>query len=362
MNASVMCPSPLHGGVAARYSSEAADETGRTLRTQSWPDVSVVVPTYRRPAMLANCLAALCAQQFAPHRYEIVVCDDGPDDATRACVERFAREKAPRGLEVHYLPVTRTQGPAGARNAGWQYARASLIAFTDDDTLADPHWLTAGVAALAQGATAAAGTIVVPLPSPPDLPTDYEADASGLARAEFATANVFVTRAALVATGGFDERFTSAWREDSDLQFTLLTAGGQIVRARDAVVVHPVRPARWGVSIAQQKKSQFDALLYRKHPELFRTRIRSRPPLLYYAILCAALLAIGGSFADQPMLAGAGLSAWCGLTGYFCARRLRGRNHGWRHVAEMLWTSIPIPFLSIYWRLYGAIRFKVFFP
>ncbi|MGF6367580.1 glycosyltransferase involved in cell wall biosynthesis [Paraburkholderia sp. RAU6.4a] len=362
MNASVMCPSPLHGGVAARYSSEDADETGRTLRTQSWPDVSVVVPTYRRPAMLANCLAALCAQQFAPHRYEIVVCDDGPDDATRACVERFAREMAPRGLELHYLPVTRTQGPAGARNAGWQYARASLIAFTDDDTLPDPHWLTAGVAALAQGATAAAGTIVVPLPSPPDLPTDYEADASGLARAEFATANVFVTRAALVATGGFDERFTSAWREDSDLQFTLLTAGGQIVRARDAVVVHPVRPARWGVSIAQQKKSQFDALLYRKHSELFRTRIRSRPPLLYYAILCAAVLAIGGSFADQPMLAGAGLSAWCGLTGYFCARRLRGRNHGWRHVAEMLWTSIPIPFLSIYWRLYGAIRFKVFFP
>jgi hypothetical protein len=28
----------------------------------------------------------------------------------------------------------------------------------------------------------------------------------------------------------------------------------------------------------------------------------------------------------------------------------------------MVWTSIPIPFLSIYWRLYGAVRFKVFFP
>ncbi|NUY34378.1 glycosyltransferase [Paraburkholderia sp. JPY303] len=362
MNASVMCPAPLHGGVAARYSSEDAEETGRTLHSPSWPDVSVVVPTYRRPQMLANCLNALCAQQFAPHRYEIVVCDDGPDDATRACVERFAREQAPHGLEVHYLPVTRTQGPAGARNAGWQYARASLIAFTDDDTLPDPHWLTAGVAALASGATAAAGRIVVPLPELPELPTDYEADASGLARAEFATANVFVRRAALVATGGFDERFTSAWREDSDLQFTLLTAGGQIVRARDAVVVHPVRPARWGVSIAQQKKSQFDALLYRKHPELFRTRIGSRPPLLYYAILAAALLAIGGGFADLPILAGAGVIAWCWLTGYFCARRLRGRNHGWRHVAEMIWTSILIPFLSIYWRLYGAIRFKVFFP
>jgi glycosyltransferase involved in cell wall biosynthesis len=259
---------------------------------------------------------------------------------------------------VRYVPVTRTQGPAGARNAGWRQARAPLIAFTDDDTLPDPHWLTAGVAALAGGAAAAAGTIVVPRP---DCPTDYEADASGLERAEFATANVFVTRAFLVATGGFDERFTSAWREDSDLQFTLLRAGGEIVRAADAVVVHPVRPARWGVSIAQQKKSQFDALLYRKHPALFRARIRARPPLLYYAILCAALTALFGGLADHAV-AVAGLLMWIALTGYFCAIRLRGRDRSWRHIAEMAWTSVPIPFLSIYWRLYGAIRFKVFFP
>ena len=77
----------------------------------------------------------------------------------------------------------------------------------------------------------------------PERPTDYEADASGLARAEFATANVFVKRAALALVNGFDERFTSAWREDSDLQFALLATGGRIVRAPDALVIHPVRPA-----------------------------------------------------------------------------------------------------------------------
>jgi glycosyltransferase involved in cell wall biosynthesis len=323
------------------------------------PDVSVVVPTYRRPAMLDACLAALCRQDLSASRYEILVCDDGPDDATQTCVERVAIAQAARGLSVRYLPVTRTQGPAGARNAGWREARAPLIAFTDDDTLPAPHWLTAGVAALAGGAAAAAGTIVVPRP---DCPTDYEADASGLERAEFATANVFVTRAFLVATGGFDERFTSAWREDSDLQFTLLRAGGEIVRAADAVVVHPVRPARWGVSIAQQKKSQFDALLYRKHPALFKARIRARPPLLYYAILCAALTALLGGLAHHTAVALMGLLTWFVLTGYFCAMRLRGRDRSWRHLAEMAWTSIPIPFLSIFWRLYGAIRFKVFFP
>jgi GT2 family glycosyltransferase len=257
--------------------------------------------------------------------------------------------------------MCRSRAPRGppARNAGWQQARSPLIAFADDDTLPDPHWLSAGVAALAHGAAAASGTIVVPLPA---LPTDYEADASGLERAEFATANAFVARTFLVSTGGFDERFTSAWREDSDLQFTLMQAGGEIVRAPEAVVVHPVRPARRGVSIAQQKKSQFDALLYKKHPQLFRSRIRTTPPLLYYAILCAALASLVAALAGDLPAALTAMVAWLALTGYFCVMRLRGRDRSWRHIAEMAWTSIPIPFLSIYWRLYGAFRFKVFFP
>ncbi|MFL9912946.1 glycosyltransferase family 2 protein [Paraburkholderia sp. RL17-337-BIB-A] len=321
-------------------------------------DVSVVVPTYRRSALLAACLAALCEQDFPAGRYEILVCDDGPDEATRACVERLAEAQAARGLAVRYVPVTRTQGPAGARNAGWQQARSPVIAFTDDDTLPDRHWLTGGVAALAHGAAAATGAIVVPLPP---RPTDYEADASGLERAEFSTANAFVVRSFLAAAGGFDERFTSAWREDSDLQFTLMQAGGEIVRVPEALVVHPVRPARWGVSIAQQKKSQFDALLYRKHPELFRTRIRTTPPLLYYAILCTTLTALCAVFAGGAAIALTALFAWLVLTGWFCAMRLRGRDRSWQHIAEMALTSIPIPLLSIFWRLYGAFRFKVLF-
>jgi GT2 family glycosyltransferase len=322
-------------------------------------EVSVVIPTYRRAQMLAACLAALCRQDLAPNRYEVIVCDDGPDHETRDCVARVARAQASRGLAVRYVPVTRTQGPAGARNAGWRQASGTVIAFTDDDTLPERHWLAAGIAALAHGAAAAAGRIVVPLP---ELPTDYEADTSGLEQAEFATANVFVARKFLVAAGGFDERFTSAWREDSDLQFTLMRAGGEIVRATDAIVVHPVRPARWGASVAQQKKSQFDALLYKKHRQLFRTRIRATPPLLYYAILGAATTALGAACAHQRPTAVAALSVWLGLTAYFCAMRLRGRDRSWRHVAEMAWTSVPIPFLSIFWRLYGAVRFRVFFP
>ena len=37
--------------------------------------VSVVVPTYRRPELLARCLAALAAQDFDPKAVEVIVAD-----------------------------------------------------------------------------------------------------------------------------------------------------------------------------------------------------------------------------------------------------------------------------------------------
>lgn len=338
-----------------RVEAPPEPETSAALR----PEVSVVVPTWRRPALLERCLEALVRQTLTPHRYEIIVCDDGPDDETRKLVERVADAHLARALRVRYLPVTATQGPAGARNAGWRHARGRTIAFTDDDTIADPSWLEAGLAALADhDACAASGTIVVPLP---DQPTDYEADASGLERAEFATANAFVRRAALIAVNGFDERFTSAWREDSDLQFSLLTAGGQLVKAPMAVVVHPVRPARWGISLSQQRKSTFEALLFRKHPLLYRRRIAHAPPVAYYVTLAAAGAGVVGAAANTPMLSAIGALAWMALTLRFFGLRMRGRSRAWRHVAEMAATSALIPFLSIYWRLRGAIRYRTWF-
>ncbi|MFC0398756.1 glycosyltransferase family 2 protein [Paraburkholderia rhizosphaerae] len=342
----------------AAASDDAVAQDARIAASTS-VDVSVVVPTWRRPALLETCLHALAAQHLDCARYEIIVCDDGPDDATRTLVDRFAAAQLARGGVVRYMPVTATQGPAAARNVGWRIARAPLIAFTDDDTIPSPHWLRAGIAAAAaHDADAVSGRIEMPLP---DLPTDYERDASGLARAEFATANVFVRRAALAAAGGFDERFTAAWREDSDLQFTLLAAGRRIVRADDAVVIHPVRPARWGVSLQQQKKSRFDALLFRKHPALFRQRIGARPPLRYYATVACAVFACVAWLAGKGTPGVVAAALWALLTAQFCAQRLRGTRRHWRHLAEMVWTSMLIPFLSVYWRLYGALRFGVVF-
>ena len=319
--------------------------------------VSVVVPTCRRPDLLGRCLAALDAQHFDPRTFEILVADDAASADTRRQVEEFARRARPA---VTYVPVTGTHGPAAARNAGWRRARGAVIAFTDDDCIPDPGWVAVGTSAFKgdDAVAAATGRTVVPLPA---RPTDYERDAAGLEGAEFVTANCFCRREALEAVGGFDERFRAAWREDSDLHFKLLRLGGKVVRVDAARVVHPVRPARWGVSLLQQRKALYDALLYKKHPAHFRRHIRPGTPWDYYAAVALFGMAVAAGGLGGPRLALAAAGGWAIFTGRFCLRRLRGTSRAPAHVAEMAVTSALIPFLSVYWRLYGAGKFGVLF-
>ena len=283
--------------------------------------VSVVVPTCGRPELLARCLAALEKQTLPRAQYEILVVDDSK----------------------------LRSGPAAARNRGWRRAQAAVVAFTDDDTEPAPAWLAQGLRAIAD-ADAVAGRVVMPIPA---TPTDYERDAQGLERAEFVTANCFVRRDMLERLGGFDETFRLAWREDSDLHFRLLRCGARLARAPAAVVVHPVRPAPWGVSLKQQRKVMFDALLFKKHPRLYRRRIRARARWDYYAMVGALALGVAGSVPA--------LLFWAILVANFFAQRLRGASKRPGHVLEMLVTSVLIPPVALFWRLAGMLRYRVAF-
>ena len=376
------------------------------MMSKSQYSVSVVVPTFKRPDLLIRCLAALMAQDFDATDYEVIIADDAACVETRRAVEAWCGSKIRPypGPAVRYVPVTGTHGPAAARNAGWRVARGEIIAFTDDDCIPAPTWLRAGLATFAggDGVVGVSGRLIVPLQS---MPTDYELNAAQLASASFVTANCFYRRACLAAIGGFDERFTSAWREDSDVYFTLLEryasdhrgrattrdrpyydtfevrqpvvmvgaipcgrSGDEhssldraFVYAPDAVVIHPLRPARWGVSLSQQRKSMFNALLYKKHPVLYRQELQAAPPWHYYGIAGALLAAMGGLLGRKRGLAFGAACLWMFMTGRFCCQRLERTSRKRRHVAEMLVTSVLIPPLSIFWRIRGAIKFRVFF-
>lgn len=320
--------------------------------------ISVVVPTYRRPALLIRCLSALMKQLFYKEQYEIIIVSDGPDEETRAMVQLLLSESVPL---INYFPLPERRGPAAARNAGWRAATGELVAFTDDDCIPDINWLPALWNAYKEHsfpAVAFTGKIIVPVSN---RPTDYELNIAQLSVADFVTANCACSRQALLDVNGFDEQFTQAWREDSDLHFRLLKQNIPVCPVSQAVVTHPVRKEAWGVSLKEQKKSMFNALLYKKHPALYRERIQGQPPWNYYIVVLSFILVTTGLSVDSLLTTGIAFVAWITFTSSFILKRLKRSSRSASHVAEMILTSFLIPFLSIYWRLYGAWKYRVLF-
>ncbi|MGD9710821.1 MAG: glycosyltransferase family 2 protein [Thermomicrobiales bacterium] len=321
--------------------------------------MSVIIPTFRRVELLERSLDAVVAQRFPADEFEVIVADDAADPTVKAVVSKVARNSRQHGgPTVVYLPVVASQGPAAARNAAEHVAKGAILAFTDDDTIAHPEWLSAGIAAIEDGADAVSGCIHVPVSSTP--PVDYERDAARLSQAEFATANCFVRRDVFRAVGRFDERFTHAWREDSDLHFRLLDHGFSIVRAPESIVIHPVRPAPHWISLMQQRKSEFNALLFKKHRGRYRQQIQKYPPFGYYLSILGLLGMVlrvgrGGRWGAFSAV------LWILSTLRFAWLRLRETSRSPAHVASMVVTSALIPPISVFWRLRGAVRHRVFF-
>jgi glycosyltransferase involved in cell wall biosynthesis len=318
--------------------------------------ISVVIPTYQRPELLLRCVTALAHQSMDATEFEIIVVSDGPDIKTRDVMHSFAG-KHPQ-LRVRALSTDSKGGPAAARNKGWMNSIAELIAFTDDDCIPDRDWLASMWKAYAENALAAVaftGRTTVPISSPP---TDYELNISHLSTAEFITANCAVSRPALEQVQGFDEQFTMAWREDSDLHFKFILANIPIIRVANAHVTHPVRKHKWAVSLKDEKKGVFNVLLFKKYPELYREKIERNVPVNYYLICFSFLMMVAGLILEMRIPAMAGCVLWSTLTLMFIIKRLKNTRRDFVHVMEMIVTSLGIPWLSLYYRWKGSLKYK----
>src|SRR5688572_20942370 len=281
--------------------------------------ISVVVPTYKRPQLLLRCIDALLRQDFHKNEYEIIVVSDGPDAETQVSIDGLKKD-APT---IRFIATVKKGGPAAARNVGWRSSKAKLVVFTDDDCLPDRNWLRGFWNAFLKtpGSKAAfTGRTIVPISK---NPTDYERNISHLAVAEFITANCACTPTALSIVGGFDEAFTMAWREDSDLQFKFIENKIAIIPVPESVVTHPVRKAPWGVSIKDEKKGIFNALLYKKYPELYKKRIQPVAPWHYYAIVLSVIVFLIGILVSNQSVAWTAFAVWAVLTTWFAFRRLQ---------------------------------------
>jgi glycosyltransferase involved in cell wall biosynthesis len=125
-------------------------------------NVSLVICTYNRCAMLLKTLESVAASEMPPSvDWEVVVVDNNSVDQTRAAVEEFAARHP--GC-FRYVFETK-QGLSNARNAGILAARGEVVAFTDDDVIVDAAWLQNLTRCLFDGAWAGSGGRVLPLQS-----------------------------------------------------------------------------------------------------------------------------------------------------------------------------------------------------
>ncbi|GAB3928480.1 glycosyltransferase family 2 protein [Larkinella terrae] len=319
--------------------------------------ISVVIPTYQRPRLLERCLQALMRQRFPANQFEVIVVDDGADPETRRVVDGAARQSA---VPFTYLAQTERRGPAAARNRGWRAANGTVIAFTDDDCIPDEDWLAVAAKDFLNGAKAVSGQVRVPRHDPP---TEAEKTVALLETAEFVTANCFCRRSVLEQIGGLDERFDIAWREDSDLQFRLLKLGVTIVKNRNAIIVHPCRTSPWWASLKDERRNAYDALLYKQHTRLFRDRIPMyrRLVTLYYIFVFSFLLGILCWLSYHQQASAICLIIWTICLSALIQRRLRGTAWSVRQIGQTLLKALLTPFLSVYWRLYGAVKYRTLF-
>ncbi len=103
-------------------------------------EVSVIIPSFNRAAVLPRALDSVLAQSHVA--FELIVVDDGSTDETKRLID----ERYP---SVTYLHQS-NQGPSAARNLGIKKSRGEWIAFLDSDDEWLPGKLTAQLAFFAQ--------------------------------------------------------------------------------------------------------------------------------------------------------------------------------------------------------------------
>jgi HAD superfamily hydrolase (TIGR01662 family) len=314
----------------------------------------VVIPTLGRPSLQAclDGLAEAIAAADGDAPLQVVLADDRGDTPLPLPVT------VPPALADRTIEVTlEGRGPAAARNAGWRAATpAEWVVFLDDDVRVGRDWATMLAADLGGAGSdvgGVQGVIEVPWPAG-QRPADSQRATLGLAGARWITADMAYRRAALADAGGFDERFTRAYREDSDLALRVLDLGWRLRRGKRRAA-HPVGPPRAWASIRAQAGNADDAAMRHQHGPHWRRRAGAAPGrrpahLAACALGACALLGTArrGSArrgTRRPTAAcGAG---WLALTAEFAARRILAGPRTWREAGAMLATSMVIPPLAV---------------
>lgn len=198
------------------------------------PFFSVIVCTRNGSRTLDQCLTSL--ENLRYPSFEILVVDDGSSDTTREIILAHTKTRylfqEPSGLSI-------------ARNLGADHAMGEILAYTDDDCVADQDWLTYLALAFRDPAIAAAGGPNIPPPAENFSQACVIAAPGGPAHVlltdttaeHLPGCNLAVRKSAFTEVGGFLPKYHAAG-DDVDFCWRLVERGFVIGFHPGAMVWH----------------------------------------------------------------------------------------------------------------------------
>jgi succinoglycan biosynthesis protein ExoM len=212
-------------------------------------EVSVIIPTYCRPALLRAAIGSVLTQRGLSTTVEVVVVDNDPERSAEQSFFRVARNAV---LPTRYVNEPRA-GISHARNAGVAASSGRYVAFLDDDEIAGPNWLSSllstaheHMADIVIGPVQPCYPLGVPVPS--CAPRFYNKDArlpTGQVVRWFSIGNSILLRERCLArTAPFDPTLGLSGGEDSLLLARLFEEGRRCVWCSEAVVTETIPSER----------------------------------------------------------------------------------------------------------------------
>ncbi len=217
------------------------------------PKLSVLICTYNRCDILAECLESLTKQTAAPDDFEVLVINNNSTDQTQATATSFV-SKIPNLRVI----LEQQQGLSYARNRAYQEAHAEWVLYLDDDALASENLVERALWTIEHHPYKMFGGVALPwykYPKPYWYKDKYVATnqlpyptVTPVRGDQFAIGCIMVIhKPTLAAYGGFDVRLGMigdkiAYNEEIELQKRLRAAGIAVAHDPDLFIYHLVAP------------------------------------------------------------------------------------------------------------------------